>query len=275
MNYIENHWNTKFTQIPLIWSPLESISQRDRSRRNGDSPSKLVGWPTWLTKLTERRKYVSRRRCVAAGIIPLRKRSTLRLLFQTMNWEVIWCLQNASSFDSSSEWLFWKVFKSEVGEMRRHLGIKSDCILEWGDEFSHFQSWTRFEILSAIFRVCLEIRNPQSTNLQETLFNATQIGVVNQLGCSLATNDLRQWFSRVNQSHFLRKCILKLFSHHWFLLGESNERSWAAGHFIIPNGHHWEDSKKMGLSVVIPPKTNGLEGPKMMGLPWFQGVGRL
>ena len=146
--------------------------------------------------------------------------------------------------------------------MRRHLGIKSDCILEWGDEFSHFQSWTRFEILSAIFRVCLEIRNPQSTNLQETLFNATQIGVVNQLGCSLATNDLRQWFSRVNQSHFLRKCILKLFSHHWFLLGESNERSWAAGHFIIPNGHHWEDSKKMGLSVVIPPKTNGWRAPK-------------
>ena len=211
MNYIENHWNTKFTQIPLIWSPLESISQRDRSRRNGDSPSKLVGWPTWLTKLTERRKFVSRRRCVAAGIIPLRKRSTViryflgPFFFQTMNWEVIWCLQNASSFDSSSEWLFWKVFKSEVGEMRRHLGIKSDCILEWGDEFSHFQSWTRFEILSAIFRVCLEIRNPQSTNLQETLFNAT------------------------NQSHFLRKCILKLFSHHWFLLGESNERSWGLG----------------------------------------------
>ena len=26
---------------------LESVSQRDRSRRNGDSPSKLVGWPTW------------------------------------------------------------------------------------------------------------------------------------------------------------------------------------------------------------------------------------
>ena len=131
-----------------IWSPFVSISQRDRSRRNGDSPSKLVGWPTWLTKLTERRKFNLYAKKVCSGWhhsfkkkINGNKVFSRSVFFQTMNWEVIWCLQNASSFDSSSEWLFCKVFKSEVGEMRRHLGIRSDCILEWGDEFSHFQAW--------------------------------------------------------------------------------------------------------------------------------------